>query len=58
LKLGEFLYSVTADELTIRSDSRTFRFKSADGGSSVAARTGFEEVRTRLDRLRSATPAR
>ena len=55
-KHGEFLYALSDESLTIKSDDKTYRFRAPDatGGDS---RSQLQKVVDNINRLRQATPA-
>jgi EAL domain-containing protein (putative c-di-GMP-specific phosphodiesterase class I) len=57
-KYGEFLSAVSGDELTVKSQARTYRFKAADAGGGDEGQASLQEIADRISRLRPAPPAR
>ena len=51
---GEFLHSVSGDELTVKSNARTYRFKAADTTGKDDGRARLQEIGDRIARLRPA----
>ncbi len=58
LKYNEFLYSLSDDELTIKSAAKTYRFKAAGAVGKDDNRARLQEVGDRIARLRRTPPAR
>ena len=52
--LGEFLHSVSGDELTVKSNARTYRFKAADTTGKDDGRARLQEIGAHISRLRPA----
>ena len=57
-KYGEFLSAVSGDELTVKSQARSYRFKAADAGGGDEGPASLQEIADRIARLRPAPPAR
>ena len=58
-KHGQFLHTLSEDELTIKSRTRTYRFKAADGRSKDESRARLREIASRLSLPpRPAPPAK
>ncbi|MFO7694631.1 MAG: hypothetical protein R6V57_16215, partial [Vicinamibacterales bacterium] len=57
-KYGEFVHALSEDELTIKSTTKTYRFKAADGHSKDEGRELLREIAGRISRLRPARPAK
>ena len=55
---NEFTYSQSDDELTIKSASKTYRFKAAGVSGTGANRASLQEVGDRIARLRRTSPAK
>ena len=53
-KYGEFLSAVSGDELTVKSNARTYRFKAADLTGKDDGRARLQEIGERISRLRPA----
>ena len=58
LKYGQFVHALSEDELTIKSNTRTYRFKAAGGSSKDENRARLREIARRMSRLRPAPPAK
>jgi hypothetical protein len=59
LKHGQFLHTLSEDELTIKSRTRTYRFRAADGRSKNESRARLREIAGRMSvPPRPAPPAR
>ena len=57
-KFGQFAHALSDDELTIKSKTRTYRFKAAGGRSKDENRARLQEIAGRISRLRPAPPAK
>jgi hypothetical protein len=57
-RYGEFLSAVSGDELTVKSQARTYRFKAADAGDGDEGPASLQQIADRIARLRPAAPAR
>ena len=55
---SEFRATVSGDELTVKSQARTFRFKAADVGGKDEGLASLQEIADRISRLRPAAPAK
>ena len=53
-KYGEFLHAVSGDELTVKSNGRTYRFKAADVTGKDDGRARLQEIGDHISRLRPA----
>ncbi len=58
LKYGQFVHALSEEELTIKSNMRTYRFKAAGGSSKDENRARLREIARRMSRLRPAPPAK
>jgi len=58
LAFGEFLSDVSGDELTVKTQARTYRFKAAEVGGGVEGLASLQEIADRIARLRPRAPAR
>ncbi len=59
LKHGQFLHTLSEDELTIKSRTRTYRFRAADGRSKNESRARLREIASRMSvPPRPAPPAK
>jgi diguanylate cyclase (GGDEF)-like protein/PAS domain S-box-containing protein len=56
LKYNEFLYVLSDDRLTIKSNAKTYRFKAADVTGKDDNRSRLQKVVESITRLRHATP--
>jgi EAL domain-containing protein (putative c-di-GMP-specific phosphodiesterase class I) len=56
LKFNEFLYALSDDSLTIKSNSRSYRFKAADATGKDDNRSRLQQIVDGITRLRSETP--
>ena len=57
LAFGEFLSDLSGDELTVKTQARTYRFKAADAGGGES-QASLRDIADRIARLRAAAPAR
>ena len=57
-KYGQFVHALSEDELTIKSKSKTYRFKAAGGRSQAENRARLRDIESRMSRLRAAPPAK
>lgn len=57
-KYGEFLSAVSGDELTVKSQARTYRFKAADVRGKDENQARLQEIADRMSRARLTPPAR
>jgi len=53
-KHGEFLSAVSGDELTVKSNLRTYRFKAVDATGKDAGRARLQEIGDQISRRRPA----
>ena len=51
---GEFLHAVSGDELTVKSNARTYRFKAADTTGKNDGTARLQEIGAHISRLRPA----
>jgi EAL domain-containing protein (putative c-di-GMP-specific phosphodiesterase class I) len=51
---GEFLHAVSGDELTVKSNARTYRFKAADTTGKDGGTARLQEIGAHISRLRPA----
>jgi EAL domain-containing protein (putative c-di-GMP-specific phosphodiesterase class I) len=58
LPFSEFLSAVSGDELTVKTQERTYRFKAADAGGADKGPASLQQIADRIARLRPAAPAR
>jgi hypothetical protein len=56
LKFNEFLYVLSEDGLTIKSNARSYRFKAADATGKDDNRSRLQQIVEAITRLRSGTP--
>ena len=57
-KYGEFLSAVSGDELTVKSQTRTYRFEAADAGGQDESRTRVQEIGGQITRMSRTPPVR
>ena len=57
-KYGQFVHTLSEDELTIKSRTRTYRFKAADGSNKDESRARLREIASRMSRARPVPPAK
>ena len=57
-KYSEFLYAVSGDELTVKSNARTYRFRAADTNGKDDGRARLQEIGDRMSSLQPASPAK
>ncbi len=55
---GEFLHAVSGDELTVKSNARTYRFRAADTTGKDDGRGRLQEIGAHISRLRPAPAAK
>jgi hypothetical protein len=58
LKYSEFQTSLSGDELTVQSKTRTYRFKAADATGADGGRARLQEIADRITRLSRASSAK
>jgi len=57
-KHGQFLHTLSEDELTITSRTRTYRFKAADAAGTGGASARLQDIGAQITRLGKAPPVR
>jgi diguanylate cyclase (GGDEF)-like protein len=58
LAFSEFLSAVSDDELTVKTQARTYRFKAPDGVGKDEGLANLQHIADRIARLRPAAPAK
>ena len=57
LKYNEFLFALSDDTLTIKSNARTYRFKATGAKGKEDGRARLQKVVENIERLRRGAPA-